>query len=123
MIKFISKIFFVFIVALLSSSCTLLILGPKQKIKINSNQQAQVYMNGNIIGNTNEDIKIKRSDIHKYYEVKKEGCETYGQTLPKRTPITFQLNYLNFIGFFIDGIFECEKATYYQHEINIECPE
>ncbi len=74
------------IIGLLTTSCSTMLNGSYQTVQFKSStNNAKVMVNTREIGKTNEDIKIKRSDLDGLYRISKEGCATKEMELKLKT--------------------------------------
>jgi hypothetical protein len=74
------------VIGLLTTSCSTMFNGSYQTVQFKSStQNAKVMVNTREIGKTNEDIKIKRSDLDGLYRISKEGCATKEMELKLKT--------------------------------------
>jgi hypothetical protein len=65
------------VIGLLTTSCSTVFNGSYQTVQFKSStNNAKVMVNTRELGKTNEDIKIKRSDLDGLYRISKEGCVT-----------------------------------------------
>lgn len=93
------------VIGLLTTSCSTMLNGSYQTVQFKSStNNAKVMVNTREIGKTNEDIKIKRSDLDGLYRISKDGCVTkemelklksttasYGSTVLGLLPVIGQL--------------------------------
>ena len=74
------------VIGLLTTSCSTMLNGSYQTVQFKSStNNAKVMVNTREIGKTNEDIKIKRSDLDGLYRISKEGCATKEMELKLKT--------------------------------------
>ena len=74
------------VIGLLTTSCSTMLNGSYQTVQFKSStNNAKVMVNTREIGKTNEDIKIKRSDLDGLYRISKEGCVTKEMELKLKT--------------------------------------
>lgn len=74
------------VIGLLTTSCSTMLNGSYQTVQFKSStNNAKVIVNTREIGKTNEDIKIKRSDLDGLYRISKEGCATKEMELKLKT--------------------------------------
>jgi len=69
-------------VILLNQGCAAILSGKTQQVTFQSERKATVTMNMREIGETNEPIRIMKSDFSKLYTIELEGCEIEHVELP-----------------------------------------
>ncbi len=74
------------VIGLLTTSCSTMLNGSYQTVQFKSStNNAKVMVNTREIGKTNEDIKIKRSDLDGLIRISAEGCKTKEMELALKT--------------------------------------
>jgi hypothetical protein len=110
--------------AVFLSSCALIFHGTKQEVRFNCTTDAEVKLNMNVIGRTNQLIVIPRRDLDGLIRISAAGCETKELMLPlKMTPaswldIPWVLVPYGNVFYDTDLAFGANIAT--ENEINVE---
>jgi hypothetical protein len=106
------------------SSCALIFHGTKQEVRFNCTKDAEVKLNMNVVGRTNQLVVIPRKDLDGLVRISAPGCETKELMLPlKTTPATWLdipwilVPYGN-VFYDTDVAFGSDIAT--ENEINVE---
>ncbi len=75
----------VFLTAAILPSCALMIHGTKQEVRFNCTKDAEIKLNMNSIGRTNQLVVIPRKDLDGLVRISAPGCETKEMMLPLHT--------------------------------------
>jgi hypothetical protein len=118
------RIFLGAFAVLLFSSCGLIFHGTKQEVRFNCTKDAEVKLNMNVIGRTNQLVVIPRKDLDGLIRISAPGCETKELMLPLKNTTGSYFDAIlciipygsNF--FMTDVLFGAEIAT--ENEINVE---
>lgn len=89
--------------SILLNSCATLFTSSYQTVRFQSNVDGRVIQNLTEIGRTNQEIRIKRSNMEKLYTIKADGCPVKQIELPIMVNPAYWLN-MPFILIFGGGL-------------------
>ncbi len=113
---------------ILNSSCALIFNTRYDTIYVESDtRNAEILVDGNNIGKTNEYIRVPRAHLDNYFTVEKEGCESQELNMPLKTAWGFWLNTplaLTIIGaapMALDLVYDAHQDVKEKHTVHLEC--
>jgi hypothetical protein len=105
-------------------SCGLMIHGTKQNVRFNCKQDAEVKLNLDVLGRTNQLLTIPRKNLDGLVRISAEGCETKEMMLPLKNTLGSWLDVpwvffpYGSIFLHLDMMYDSDIAT--ENEINVE---
>ena len=105
-------------------SCGLMIHGTKQNVRFNCKQDAEVKLNLDVLGRTNQLLTVPRKNLDGLVRISATGCETKEMMLPLKNTagswldVPWALLPYGLIFLHVDIMFYSHIAT--ENEINVE---
>ncbi len=118
------KIIGIIAVCMSFSSCAVMVHGTKQEVRFNCTKDAEIKLNMDKIGRTNQLVSIPRKDLDGLIRISAPGCETKEMMLPLKTAPAAWVDVLwctvpyGSAFFMWDKMYDSDIAT--ENEINIE---
>ena len=112
------------VASMILPSCALMVHGTKQEVRFNCTKDAEIKLNMNAIGRTNQLVVIPRKDLDGLIRISAPGCETKEMMLPLKTAPAAWVDVLwctvpYCSAFFMwDKVYDSDVAT--ENEINVE---
>jgi hypothetical protein len=122
------KIAFYVASSILFSSCALILNGRNQQLKFNCSRDAEIKLNMNVVGRTNQALLIPRKDLDGLIRISASGCETKELMLPLKpswgTWVDIPMIFVPYVGLlpaYIDYAWDLDQSTKETIDVELNC--